>query len=238
MANAKAMSDRILLQLNWRVVFNRAAPPGRRHWGRVRAAQLRELGPALRLATWGQTFNAIFLTVLLADRVPRLSLAIWLLSLAAATLLATRQQRRLRGRDVTAVGRRTLDRIAYQGLLFGFIWLVPARFFFGYATSSQQLALCVLSAIMMAGSAFVFAPIPGAAAGFIVMAAVAITHMLAETGNYAIAALGPVYMVAMFGFVFVNGRGFMQKSWLDIELEERRRTVSLLLREYESSDAD
>jgi hypothetical protein len=45
-------------------------------------------------------------------------------------------------------------------------------------------------------------------------------------------------MMAMFGFVFVNGRSFMQRTWLDLELEERRETVSLLLREYESSDAD
>jgi hypothetical protein len=41
----EAMSDRNLPDIDWRVVFNRAAPPGRRHWGRVRAAQLIALGP-------------------------------------------------------------------------------------------------------------------------------------------------------------------------------------------------
>jgi hypothetical protein len=193
-------------------VFNREVPPGRRHWGRVRAAQLRELGPAMRLAAWGQTFNAIFLSFFLADQVPPLALALWLLALALASLFATRQQRLLRGRVLTSVGRRTLDRVAYQGVMFGIIWLLPARYFFGFATQAQQLALCILSAIMMAGAAFVLAPIPGAAAGFAFMAAIAISHMLAETGNYAIALLGPVYMMAMFGFIYINGRSFMQKT--------------------------
>jgi diguanylate cyclase (GGDEF)-like protein/PAS domain S-box-containing protein len=38
--------------------------------------------------------------------------------------------------------------------------------------------------------------------------------------------------------VVINGRAFMQRKFLDLTLEEREQTVSLLLREYESSDAD
>ena len=38
--------------------------------------------------------------------------------------------------------------------------------------------------------------------------------------------------------VLINGRAFMQRKCLDLALAEREQTVSLLLREYESSDAD
>ncbi|HEY0116206.1 MAG TPA: EAL domain-containing protein [Allosphingosinicella sp.] len=232
------MSDRNLPELDWRVVFNRATPPGRRNWGRVRAAQLRELGPAMVVGAWGLTFNALFVVFLLADKVPPVSIALWLLSLAAAGLFAARQKSRLKGREIHAVGRRTIDRVAYYSIIFGLIWMLPARYFFEAVGPGEQIALGIMAAIMMAGAAFVFAPIPAASVGFITMMGVTITRMLESTGAPFVPVLGPMYMVAMFGFVFTNGRAFMQRTWLDIELEERRETVSLLLREYENSDAD
>jgi diguanylate cyclase (GGDEF)-like protein len=232
------MSHQNLPELDWRVVFNRANPPGRRNWGRVRAAQLRALGPAMRIAAWGLTFNALFVVYLLGDKVPPMSIAFWLISLAAAGLFAARQQRRLKGRQVHSIGRRTIDRIANLSLVFGIIWMLPARYFFESIGTSEQLALGIMAAVMMAGAAFVFAPIPVASVGFITMMGVTITRMLDSTGSPALPVLGPIYMLAMFGFVFTNGRAFMQKTWLDLELEERRETVSLLLREYENSDAD
>ena len=48
------MTEKSLPRLDWRVVFNRAAPPGVRNWGRVRAAQLNEMGRVLAIAAWGQ----------------------------------------------------------------------------------------------------------------------------------------------------------------------------------------
>jgi PAS domain-containing protein len=232
------MSDRNPPELDWRVVFNRANPPGRRKWGRVRAAQLRALGPAMIIAAWGLTFNALFIVFLMADKVPALSIGVWLLTLAAAGLFAVRQKSRLRGREIHSVGRRTIDRVATYSLIFGVIWMLPARYFFDLVGPAEQLALCVMAAIMMAGAAFVFAPIPAASVGFIMMMGVTLTHMLGRSDSSITPILGPVYMLAMFGFVFTNGRAFIQRAWLDIELEERRETVSLLLREYENSDAD
>ena len=53
-----------------------------------------------------------------------------------------------------------------------------------------------------------------------------------------ITAIGPLYTGALLMMVLINGRAFMQRKYLDFALEEREQTVSLLLREYESSDAD
>jgi diguanylate cyclase (GGDEF)-like protein len=232
------MSDRSAPDLDWRVVFNRATPPGRRHWGRVRAAQLNALGPAMVIGAWGLTFNALFVVIIMANAVPPVSIALWLLSLAAAALFVARQKRRMNGRKVHAVRRKTIDRVAVYSLIFGFLWMLPVRYFFDFAGPGEQFALGIMAAIMMAGAAFVFAPIPAASVGFITVMGVTVTRMLEATGSPATMLLGPVYMAALFGFVFVNGREFMQRTWLDLELEERRETVSLLLREYEASDAD
>ena len=88
------------------------------------------------------------------------------------------------------------------------------------------------------GAAFILAPIPAAAAAYVVVMGVAATRMLMNADSLIITAIGPIYTSAMLMMVVSNGRAFIQRKCLDLALEEREETVSLLLREYESSDAD
>jgi diguanylate cyclase (GGDEF)-like protein len=232
------MTDQSLPKLDWRVVFNRAAPPGSRGWGRVRAAQLKQMGPAMSVAAWGQTFNALLICYMLWDVAPRASMALWLFSLALLMLYFAQQQRKLRGREIHSLPRPTINRATYHSIFVGIVWCFPARYFFEHASHGQQLALCVITATMMAGAAFVFAPIPAAAAGYVVVMGVGCTRMLMTGDSWIVTAIGPVYTAALLVMVLINGRAFMQRKCLDLALAEREQTVSLLLREYESSDAD
>lgn len=232
------MPDMALPQLTWRVVFNRATPPDHAGWGRVRAAQIRELGRAMDLALWGQLFNAVFLVYLLLDTVPTANMALWLALLTLMLAYTLYARRKVGNRAVAALPRRAVDLVAYQAVCFGVIWAFPGRLFFPYATHPQQLAICLITAVMMAGAAFIFAPVPAAAAAYVLVMGVATTHMLSTTDSPLIAALAPIYTGAMLMIALVNGRAFMARTCLHLALEERRETVSLLLREYESSDAD
>jgi diguanylate cyclase (GGDEF)-like protein len=232
------MTEKSLPKLDWRVVFNRAAPPGIKGWGRVRAAQLKEMGPAMTVAAWGQAFNALLICYMLAGQVPAMQLGAWLLSVSLLMLYFLQQQRKLRGREIHSLPRKTILRAAYHSIFVGIVWAFPARYFFDHASHGQQLALCVITATMMAGAAFVFSPIPAAAAAYVIVMGVAATKMLSTTDSFAITMIGPVYTAAMLMMVTINGRAFMQRKCLDVVLEEREATVSLLLREYESSDAD
>src|SRR3546814_13644835 len=81
------MSDVTLPKLDWRIVFNRASPPGYTGWGRVRAAQLTDMARAVSAAARGQAFNAVLLILILAGTIAPSVLALWLL---APTLLMTR----------------------------------------------------------------------------------------------------------------------------------------------------
>jgi diguanylate cyclase (GGDEF)-like protein/PAS domain S-box-containing protein len=232
------MSDKTLPSLNWQVVFNRAAPPDRRGWGRVRAAQLQEMSRAMTIAAWGQTLNALLIAYILSNVVPPATLAAWLVSLAVLMLVTVRYRAQLGGREIHSVSRRTLDRASYHAIFFAALWCVPARFFFEVASHEQQLALCVVTATLMAGAAFIFSPIAPAAAAYVIVMGIATTHMLGTTGSPIIQAIGPIYTCAMLMMVLLNGRAFMQRKCLDIALDERSEMVSLLLREFESSDAD
>ncbi|MEA3047112.1 MAG: hypothetical protein QOJ53_1444 [Sphingomonadales bacterium] len=232
------MTDQSLPKLDWRVVFNRAAPPGSRGWGRVRAAQLKQMGPAMSVAAWGQTFNALLICYMLWDVAPHASMALWLFSLALLMLYFAQQQRKLRGREIHSLPRPTINRATYHSIFVGIVWCFPARYFFEHSSHGQQLALCVITATMMAGAAFIFAPIPAAAAGYVVVMGVGCTRMLMTGDSWIVTAIGPVYTAALLVMVTINGRAFMQRKCLDLALAEREQTVSLLLREYESSDAD
>jgi diguanylate cyclase (GGDEF)-like protein len=232
------MTDTSLPKLDWRVIFNRAPPPGIRGWGRVRAAQLTSMRPAMKVAAWGQAFNALFICYMLAGRAPVAAMGLWLFCVALLMLYFARQQGKLRGRDIHSLPRKTITRAAYHSVFVAIVWCFPARFFFALADHSQQLALCVITATMMAGAAFIFAPIPLAAAAYVVVMGVAATRMLATTDSALIMMIAPVYTGALLAMVLINGRAFMARKYLDIALEEREQTVSLLLREYESSDAD
>jgi diguanylate cyclase (GGDEF)-like protein len=232
------MTDKNLPMLDWRVVLNRAVPPGARGWGRVRAAQFEEMSKALVIGGWGQTFNALLIVYMLVDRAPPLKMALWLGSLALLMGYIVSHRRKLGNRQLYSLPRRTLNRAAYHSIFFGLVWCVPARFFYEYATHGQQLALGVMTATMMAGAAFIFSPVPAAAFAYVAIMGVAITRMMATTESVVLTAIGPIYTVAMLAIVMLNGRAFMQRKYLDLRLEEREETVSLLLREYENSDAD
>ena len=232
------MTDKSVPKLDWRVVFNRAAPPDSRGWGRVRAAQLEEMIKALSIAAWGQTINALFIVWMLATQAPGTHMAAWLVSLAILMHYIARHKSKLARRQIHSLPRQTINRAAYHSIFFGLVWSFPARYFFEFATHGQQLALCVITATMMAGAAFIFSPIPAAAAAYVLIMGVAATRMLMTADSLMIAAIGPIYTLALLFMVLQNGRAFMQRKCLDIALEERRETVSLLLREFESSDAD
>jgi len=232
------MTDKSVPKLDWRVVFNRAAPPDSRGWGRVRAAQLEQMVKALSIAAWGQTVNALFIVYMLYDQAPATHMGAWMVSLAILMHYIARHKSKLARRPIHSVPRQTINRAAYHSIFFGLVWSFPARYFFEFANHGQQLALCVITATMMAGAAFVFSPIPAAAAAYVVIMGVAATRMLLTTDSYVIAAIGPIYTAALLFMVLQNGRAFMQRKCLDFALEERQETVSLLLREFENSDAD
>jgi len=232
------MTDKSLPKLDWQVVFNRATPPGSHGWGRVRAAQLLEMARAMQVAAWCMIFNALLIVAMMVGHAPTLHIVLWLCSLAILMHYVSHQRGKLGKRQIHVVPRKTLNRVSYQSVFFGIIWAFPARNFFEYASHGQQLGICVITATTMAGVAFIFAPLAPAAAPFVLIMGVAITRMLMTTDSLLIAAIGPIYTAAMFALVLLNGRAFMQRKCLDFALDERQETVSLLLREYESSDAD
>ena len=230
------MSEGLLPHLDWRVVFNRAEPAGRTGWGRVRAAQMNELKRALRIAILGQSFNALLLILIMEGSAPTAALAGWAMSIAIMSGMTLHHVSKVS--DKNSIPMATIEKSSYYGIVFGLLWSVPATYFVPFADQSQSLAICLIIAGMMAGAAFVFAPVPPAAGGYTAIMGGGVINMLVDTGSVTITAIGCVYTIGLILLILTNGRGFMQRKWVELQLEERSETVSLLLREYETSDAD
>src|SRR5205085_8832896 len=102
--------------------------------------------------------------------------------------------------------RKTINRAAYHSVFIGLVWAFPARYFFEQADHGQQLALCVITATMMAGAAFVFSPIPAAAAAYVVIMGVAATRMLMTQDSMLIMLIAPVYSAGLVAMVLMKDR--------------------------------
>ena len=87
--------------------------------------------------------------------------------LAADALFRPAAAQAARPRDPLAAAPDDQPRRLSFSVFFGIVWGFPARYFFEHANHGQQLAMCVITATMMAGAAFIFAPIPAAAAAYV-----------------------------------------------------------------------
>jgi diguanylate cyclase (GGDEF)-like protein len=232
------MSEVPLPKVDWPVVFNRANPPGWKGWGRVRAAQITELRRAAKIAAWGQSFNALLLAAVTFGSVEPLPLALWLGAMSMLLLLTAREIGFSRQREIHSVSRKLVDKAAYYAAAYGGLWSIPALFFFPEATHPQQLAICLVMAGMMAGAAFLFAAVPPAAAAYVFVVGAAVTGMLSHAMATITTLIGAVYTVGLLVIIYGSGAAFMRRRCMELALEERSETVSLLLRDYETSDAD
>ena len=84
-------------------------------------------------------------------------------ALTMLMMLAFSFLKRFQGRMVHSVSRRAIDRAGYHSCIFGFLWAVPALYFFPFANHPEQLAICIVTASMMAGAAFILSNVPPAA---------------------------------------------------------------------------
>ena len=231
------MNEPDLPRIDWRVILNRAAPP-RRAWGRVRAAQLKAVGTSIKIAAAGHVLSAAAMVLVLDGQVPRTWLLSWLAVVMACTIVALLAWHQTRGRELHSVSRRAIDRVAYHAALFGCIWAWPANYVFGGLDHSLQLVVCVVTICMMAGAAFTFGTVPGAAGAYIVSLGATTSNMLYSSQASFVHLVGLAYTGGLFLIIMNNGRVFMERKCVELALAERTDTVSLLLREYEDSDAD
>ncbi|MDX3883953.1 MAG: EAL domain-containing protein [Sphingomonas sp.] len=205
-------------------------------WEQVRAAQIAELARLCGGAVLAQIGCAAVLAALLWGAAPSWQLIGWLAAVAAVAIDIHRLARRARRGTGPAASGAPVRRAVARAILLGALWAIPPAFLSGTGTIEQQLAICLVSAAIIASAAMVAAPVPPAMLGFILIGSAGLTAMMAKTGSWLLAALPVGYAAFLAAGGLLNARAFVRRQWAEIALTEKRAVVSLLLRE--SGDRD
>ena len=204
-------------------------------WSAIRAAQL-NAGSQLALFSLGaNVVGAAMVALMFAERVSVWLLALWCVVVAAVAAAVT--LRRLGQERPTATPSET-RRTAVDGAALALTWSVPPLLFAPGAPTHNALGLWVVLSILMTASATALAGLPLATISFlgILGGAVALASVLQGATLAAGAALLFTAIVAYN--CFSRGKALVMIRAGELALAERDETVSLLLREFESSEAD
>lgn len=222
---------------DWRVVlgFSGSRLAG---WDRVRTAQITELRRLVGVIAVTHILSALILVVLLWGAAPPWQLVGWFTAIAACMAEALRTSRRTAMHRLPSDPRPAIRRAAARGVLLGLLWAIPAGFFSGTGTIDQQLAICLVSAAVIASAALTASSVPPAMLAFVAMGSLGLTLMMAKAGSPLLALLPVSYGCCLAFGGMISGRAFMHRKWAEIALAEKHEVVSLLLRESEDHGAD
>ncbi|WP_265529389.1 putative bifunctional diguanylate cyclase/phosphodiesterase [Sphingomicrobium marinum] len=119
------------------------------------------------------------------------------------------------------------------GLLSVF-WLVPPILWFDDATSSSQLLMAVVSAVLVSAGSLTFISVPPAALAYVTVTLASTLIIALKLENMPMAALTIVYGLAVIIAIIASARQFIAKTRASIALEEQSEIITIL-REFEAS---
>lgn len=207
-------------------------------WSSIRAAQL-FAGRQMALFLLAANVIATLATaVLLEGLVPFWQIATWFVSVFAIALVAALRRLATHHRGDSYASVSDVRNTGWDGLALGLAWSTVPVLFCTHAPAGTTAGLGITLAVLMTAAAFAMAPLVLATLVFLGYLGAAMVIQLAMAGTVA-AAVGIFAFTAMLMVVCISrARTLVLIRAGEIALRERNETVSLLLREFEESDAD
>lgn len=206
-------------------------------WNQVRAAQVAELLRMSAVIAVTQMLSALALVLLLWEAVPRWQLLGWFAGVTVVMIESRAAARRWHS-GPPAPPQAAIRRSMARAVALGLLWAVPSAFFSGTGTLDQQLAICLVSAAVIAGATLTASAVPPAMLAFVALGSAGLTLMMMKTGSPLLTMLPLAYGCCLAVGGAVSGRAFLHRKWAEIALAEKHEVVSLLLRESEDHGAD
>lgn len=210
------------------------AEPAVAGWEQVRRAQVGELVQLIPVICLTNLFNAVVLVTTLQGAIPAWQLLAWLCAILMLVMLGMNMAHRARARIDELP--RTMRRAIVCSTLLGIVWAVPPTFFSGTGTIEQQLAICLVSAGVIASAALTIASVPPAMLGFIVAGSIGLIAMMARSASPVLAVLPVVYAFCIALGGAAMGRALLVRAWAELALADKKEVLSLLLREDDEED--
>ncbi|MCB5424957.1 EAL domain-containing protein [Altererythrobacter sp. CC-YST694] len=207
-------------------------------WARLRALQYSRL-EALSLSRFLAHAIALMLTLsIFARTVPPPMLAGWVLVLVAVLWNASRVDDGLRDVDRRAMTRHEYVFHVLSAALVAIVWAAPYFLFEPVGAMEHRLAFWAITAMLITGSTLAFAATPMATLIFAgITCGAAITSFITN-GAYDYAAMAASFCGLAMGGAIRGARTYLSARIAEAGVAEKSEVVSLLLREFEDSDAD
>ncbi|MBM6576292.1 EAL domain-containing protein [Microvirga sp. SRT01] len=206
-------------------------------WARIRATQL-QAGRGLAVFMFAaNALGAAMAVMLFAPFAPLIQVVGW--GIATALVAAGVALRRLRSHHREDGYARLADirSTVWEGAALAALWSVP-WLLIGAVPAGTIAGFGLVLAILMTGAAYAMAPLMLATMAFLGGITVAAASALTLVGAYAAAGGAACFALLLGAICASRAKSLVALRAAEIALEERDETVSLLLREFEETDAD
>ncbi|MBB5699424.1 putative bifunctional diguanylate cyclase/phosphodiesterase [Sphingomonas yantingensis] len=207
-------------------------------WPRIRAAQIGGGAQFALMLLAANVLGAGIVTVLLAGQAPAWQRILWAAIVGATSLFVVFHRLSARNRTRTAASLSDIRRTALDGLALGIVWAVVPLWLAPLDGNDAVLGVWMMLIVLMTASAMAMATLPLASIAFLATLSAAMGLSLALAAHPAL-GLAILVLAAILGVAsFSRARAMAIVHAQQLALAERDETVSLLLREFEESNAD
>ena len=228
--NAKnALPIRAVLGLN---------DPAREEWVRLRGMQYPQLafGNVYRLIA--QVIAAGLVTFIYRETINPVAQIIWALALGLSLAFNVQVNTSLADADRRPMSIAEFRKHSISVVAIGLVWGVAFMGFGLLGTLDQLLVMWGIVSALIAGSALIIAAAPLATIAFAVVTGAAAAVCFALTGQYVMVLVCLMSICAVTSGSIGSARTFLEARIAEAGILEKDEVVSLLLREFEESQAD
>jgi diguanylate cyclase (GGDEF)-like protein/PAS domain S-box-containing protein len=212
--------------------------PQEGNWARLRSLQYARL-ESISLSRFLAHAIALFLTFsIFWNKVHPVILALWVVALVGALYHASRVDDALCDVDRRAMTRGEYYRHALSIAAVAGVWAVPFFLFVPHATQADHVAYFALIAMLITGTALVFAATPMVTLVFAAVTGLAAIVSFALKLEFGHAALAASFCGLAIGGAIRSARTYLSARIAEAGVAEKSEVVSLLLREFEENEAD
>lgn len=211
-------------------------PPDSTDWGPIRAAQL-TAGKNMALVMLGANMvGTALMAMLIAPSAPSWQVTAWIALVSALGLIIARHRISVHNRLAGSAKLRDVQATTIDGVAMGIAWAIPPLFFGPRLEHDAALGMWLILSLLMTAASVATAALPLATILFIAITGTAMVVSLITSPVFALAGLLMVLLLIVG--TLDRGRALVVLRANEIAIHERDETVSLLLRESESKDAD
>ena len=207
-------------------------------WARLRGLQYSHLAKVSLSRLLSHVMAGLVILIMFATKVPVWLLLLWTAAFGTVLYYSYRMDRQLADVDRRPIGRPEFHRHALLSTLLAVLWGIPILVFARYGSGADQFAVWSVQAMLLAGAALWLAPVPFGAILVILITGSSAMIAFGLSGRYEMVAIIAAFVAVAIAGTIQGARTYLTARIAEAGMAEKNEVVSLLLREFQESEAD